>query len=461
MSTALAGFCMLGFLSACQSLYYTIPSEVLQRRHRALGQAVVNISSGLGGVTGILVGGALLRNGNAENYRYYWYMCIAIGALGLAGAYFGYNPPLRELQSSLTLPQKLQRIDWIGTALFSSGLTLFCIALQWSYNPYSWTNSHVLAPFVSGLVLIACFIVYEWLIKKDGIFDHRLFTDWNFTIAILAVFVEGLAFFAVNSYFVAEVSMVNRTDFFDSATRFVLFFVTSAILAPIAAYYTTVTKQAREPLVAGFICLALATSLLAGTIKSDSSPSLFWGYIVLAGAGMGAILTNLPVVAQMATPAEMISVTTGILMSSRSLGGVVGLAINNALLNAALVKNLSRKVAAAVMPLGFPATGLAQLIPALESGNQQVIAQVAGVTPEIAAAGGLAVLDSYVLAFRHAWIAAASFSGLGVIVVLFLRNPKSAFNKHIDAPAEEELIILQEEIEGRLHEEIVSNEKKA
>jgi hypothetical protein len=46
-----------------------------------------------------------------------------------------YTPPLRELQTELSLKEKLNRLDWIGYALLGSGLVLFMIALFWAQNP--------------------------------------------------------------------------------------------------------------------------------------------------------------------------------------------------------------------------------------------------------------------------------------------------------------------------------------
>jgi len=53
------------------------------------------------------------------------------------------------------------------------------------------------------------------------------------------------------------------------------------------------------------------------------------------------------------------------------------------------------------------------------------------------------------MAFRNVWIAAACFSIPGVVIACFLRNPTEAFNAHIDAPVEVELVKLQAEIERR------------
>jgi hypothetical protein len=58
-----------------------------------------------------------------------------------------------------------------------------------------------------------------------------------------------------------------------------------------------------------------------------SSVTAVWGYPVVLGVGLGWSLTYLVTVAQLGTPPHMIAVTSGILLSIRSFGGSVGLAI--------------------------------------------------------------------------------------------------------------------------------------
>lgn len=464
LTTLLAGFALIGTATGCQSLLYTVPSESLPRKHRAIGQAVVNVASATSGMVGILMGGALLRYNHLENYRIYWYVTAGIWALGTVGILIGYNPPRRELQS-LTQLEKLRKIDWIGISLLITGLVLFCIALQWSGNPYSWRNAHVLATFIVGVVLILGFLVYEWRFKHDGILHHGLFRDRNFIVAIVAIFMEGLTFFTANSYFVFEISLLQDLDLFEAGLRFVVLFISMTTFAFIVALYTTWTKQVREPLVAAFALIAIFEGLMI-TMKPSTPLSRPWGYAVLGGAGLGFLLTNVYVGAQLSTPPELISLTTGLMTASRSFGGAIGLAINNAVFRNTLSSNLGSKIAAAVSPLGFPAQELPELIPALLSGNPSVLAKLPHITPQIIVAGVQGLKEAYTAAFHNAWIVGTSFAAVGVIgqypisspttiwanvstkASCFFRNPKSEFNAHIDAPAEEELVRLQKEIEA-------------
>lgn len=58
-----------------------------------------------------------------------------------------------------------------------------------------------------------------------------------------------------------------------------------------------------------------------------SSGDAVWGYPVLLGIGLGWGLTYLVTAAQLSAPPELIAITSGILLSIRSLGGSIGLAI--------------------------------------------------------------------------------------------------------------------------------------
>lgn len=52
-----------------------------------------------------------------------------------------------------------------------------------------------------------------------------------------------------------------------------------------------------------------------------------WGYPVLMGIGLGWSLTYLVAAAQLSAPAHLIAITSGILLSIRSLGASVALGI--------------------------------------------------------------------------------------------------------------------------------------
>ncbi|KAH7417768.1 putative siderophore iron transporter [Cadophora sp. MPI-SDFR-AT-0126] len=436
IATLIGGFCVLGMIYAPASILFAIPSEILPRRYRAMGQASVNIGLGVGGVVSLLMGGSLLRHGVLENYRIYWYIVAGMNFLGSAGVVIGYNPPLRELQTTLTFSEKFRRLDWGGFPLYTPGVVLFSIALQYSNNPYSWSDPQVLGPFIPGMLLLIAFAIYEWRFTKTGIFDHQLFTERNATVALVAIFAEGLLFFGQNSYVVIEIMTLKRLGSFEATLRFLLSFCASTTFAVLSALYTTYTKRVRDPLLFGFVALTVTNGALS-CVKPNWNVDVFWGFPVLLGVGMGSLLTVIPTAIQLATPPEMISVATGVWYWMRGFGGMIGIAVNTALYNNAISSNAPSKVAAAVLPLGFPADSLESLIQALLSQQPEAIAHVPNITPEVSAVAGDAILDAYAIAFRHVWLAAVGFSAFGAVTCLFFHNPKDKFTGHIDAPADE------------------------
>jgi hypothetical protein len=326
MNMAIAGEVVAGISYGAQPLLHAVASEVLPRRHRPFAQAADNVAAALGGLVGLLVGGAMTRNGNSAGFRNYWYLSTAIYLVATVLCFILYNPPPQPSQLGLTNREKLKKLDWIGYLLLASGLVLFCIGLSWSQNPYEWTNAHILAPFLIGVALIVCLAVYETKFKKDGMLHHGLFSSgWNFPIALVCVFVEGLSFFAANNYFAFEVAIMYETDPLRTGIRYGINFILYAISAVLAGAFCSKTKVVRFPTVISF-CFILLFFILMATANPGTSKAV-WGYPMFLGVGLGTCLCALVTAAQLSTPRELIAITSGLMISMRSFGGAVGIAI--------------------------------------------------------------------------------------------------------------------------------------
>jgi hypothetical protein len=412
MTTLISGFCVLGLAFGSQALTFTVASEVIPRRYRAVGQATLTASSALGGISATLAGSALIAH--SGNYRTFWYIVAGLYLFGALGVAVGYNPPPRLLERSLRQRQKFACLDWMGTALLTAGLTLFCIALQWSGNPYPWSDPHILAPFILAVTLLLLFIAYERRFKNDGILHHGLFQHRNLLIALVAMFIEGVSFFSYNSYYALEVDTLTDSTMFSAGLQFTIIFFSATVASVLVAIYTSWARQFRETLLFGFACFVTFNALMA-SVTAHSHPAVFWTYPTIGGAGLGTLVTNLAVVTQMSTPSELISITTGILIATRSLGGTVGLAVNHAILSNTLGARLGPAVASAVLPLGFPASEVGALISALEAGGDlSGLAAEVILTPQMVKSAVAARKGAYVVAFRNVWISAAAFSFAGL-----------------------------------------------
>ncbi|KAK3934549.1 siderophore iron transporter [Diplogelasinospora grovesii] len=438
MNMAIAGFCIIGIAYGTQPLLHVVTSEVLPRRWRAYGQAADMISNAVGSVLGLYVGAALNRTSDptSDGFRYYYYMTMACFLVAAVLCAVVYNPPPLAKQTQFTNKEKLAKLDWIGYFFLATGLVLFSVGLSYSKNPYEWSDPHVSATFATGLALALGLVVYEAFFKKDGMFHHGLFTgNRNFSIAAFCVFAEGVAFFAANTYFAFEVSVLYETDALIVGARYSIMLFVSAIAATLTGWYCAATRRVRWVTFAAFAIFIVFFICMANTNLNTNTP--VWGYPVLLGAALGMTLTTLVTAAQLSTPPELISVASGLIISIRSLGGTVGLAIYNALFNEAMA-HLPGNVAQAVIADGLDPSNVPSFIAALASRNQTALRSVPGVTPQIIGDGANVLLNTYAVAFRHVWIAGGCFVALAAVVSVFLFDPKKEFNYHIDAPIEKE-----------------------
>jgi hypothetical protein len=177
-----------------------------------MAQGGLNAAGGLGGVVAFL-GGQSLINMGPEGWRKIWYIVTALmGASGLIIAALYWPPPM-PLQKTLTTGEKLKRLDWVGYLLLAAGLALLCMGLSWAESPYAWSNAHVVACIVVGGAVIIALVIHQIFFQKHGLLDHDLFKkDRNFAIAILCFFLDGMIFWAYNSYFPFQMATLYAYD---------------------------------------------------------------------------------------------------------------------------------------------------------------------------------------------------------------------------------------------------------
>lgn len=408
----------IGCLSiGAQPLVHAIASEIIPRNFRSLAQAAVNTSSGLGGIVGILMGGALVRH-TPEGFRPYFYITAGLYAAIAVIVAWLYHPPPRQLQLELNQRQKLARLDWIGYLLFVPGLVLFSYALTSSSGVYPWSSSKIIGPLVVGVVLLFMFAIYEWKGTKTGMLHHGLFSRGrNFFICLVIIFAEGISFFAANAYYGFEIAVLYDQDLFHAGLDFTVAWWTAIIATIATGLYVSRTKTLRTPLVFAMVSFTTFNATMASLNSSTRWNGV--GFAVFLGLGLGVALNTLVVAAQLSTPPELIAVASGLMIGMRSAGGTVGLSIYEAVFSNTLDKQLPLKVLAETVPLGFNPEYTGLLLGGLTTGNQTLLNGIPDITPQIIRAGGLGVKETYTLGFRYVWIAAGAFAAFAAIRMFF------------------------------------------
>ena len=109
-----------------------------------------------------------------------------------------YWPPARVNSLGLNKLELAKRIDVTGGILSTGGLTLFLMALTWGGDQYTWKSAHVIVTLCIGLVLIACWVVWEIFFVRHPMFPRRLGANKRIlTLILIITFVSGGNFFGV------------------------------------------------------------------------------------------------------------------------------------------------------------------------------------------------------------------------------------------------------------------------
>lgn len=347
MNMLIAGCCLIGTAFGMQPLLHAVVSEVLPRAWRGWAQSIVMMSNALGLFGGLVIGGGLNRGGDPDGFRYFFYIGMAFFLATGIICIFAYRPPQRELQK-LPFAQKIAKLDFVGYGLLGAGLVLFCLGLSYSQNPYPWSDPHVSAPFAIGLALAIALCVYEYRFKTDGMFHHGLFKrNRNFAISLLCIFCEGIGFFAANQYFAyqvrsslapitdkrsrsnhtkhGQVNVLYSTDTLIVGLNFGIVFLTYIPASMAVGLYCTKTKKVRWITVCAFLIFIIFFACMSTT--NAHTRNEVWGFPVLMGAGLSMTLIALVAAGQLSVPPELIAVASGIMISMRSLGGTIGIAI--------------------------------------------------------------------------------------------------------------------------------------
>lgn len=308
------------------------------------------ISTSVGLVLGLIVAGAVNRYQSANGFRNFYYINAGLFALAAILCGVAYRPPPTKQQLEMgSLREKLARLDWVAYALLAGSLVLFCVALTWSLNPYPWSDAHVSAPFAVSIVLAMALIIYEWKFKADGLFHHGLFQNRMFAICLFCVFSEGIAFFAAITYFAFQTNVLYEEDFLLVTVRFAIGFMATLLASLTTGLYCTATKKVRVATFVAFIVFVAFFAGMATTTRGSNKAA--WGLPILMGWGLGMTLVAIVTAAQLCVPHALITTASCLLISVRSLGGTIGIAIYQAVFTLGM-SHLGDNIARAAVAAG-------------------------------------------------------------------------------------------------------------
>ncbi len=233
----------------------------------------------------------------------------------------------------------LQHFDWVG--LLSMAGFLGALEYVLEEGPKNdWLDDHAVAWLALVSVVSAVIFFYRVLTAHIPIVDLRAFKDRNFAIGSLFSFVLGIGLYGLTylyPIYLAQIRgynalMIGETMFVSGLAMF--------FTAPVAGKLMT-KLDPRVMLMVGFLIFAYGSWQMTSLTKDWDFYELIWPQIF---RGVGMMLSIVPItnVALGTLTPDMIKNASGLFNLMRNLGGALGLAAINTLLNDQIDLHLAR-----------------------------------------------------------------------------------------------------------------------
>lgn len=400
---ALQGFIGGGMIPSVFAVAFTL----FPASKRSIVSPMIGLVATLAPTIGPTVGGYL-----SNAFSWHWLFLVnVVPGIVVAVAVFvlvDFDKPDRAL---------FRRFDYVGLG----AMALFLGSMEYVLEEgprYDWLDDATIATFAVLCVLGGLVFFWRALTAAQPIVELRAFRDRNFAFGSTFSFIMGIGLYGLTYLYPVYLSQVRGYDALMIGETMFVTGVAMFLTAPVAGRLS----QAMDPramMLTGFLGFALGTYIASG-ITAD------WDFYELLAPqilrGCSLMLSMVPInnLALGTLPPEQLKNASGLYNLTRNLGGAVGLAVINTVLNDRTDLHLARLHESVAWGRSAAEETLAGL-------TQQLSARIPD--GDLAALKQLSLLvrrQAGVLAFADVFLVLTGlFAGMALLA-LFMRKPEAA-----------------------------------
>jgi EmrB/QacA subfamily drug resistance transporter len=281
-------------------------------RNRAL--SAWGAMGGAGGATGALLGGILTE---ALSWQWILFVNVPISIVAAAAAY--------RLVHDVERRAGARHYDVAGAVTVTAGLVALVYGIVRT-DVKGWGSAETLGPMIAGLVLLAVFVYIEARVSRRPLVPLRIFASRTLTGANVVVFLLGCAMFAMWYFVSLYMQQVLGYSPIQAGVAFLPMPVMIVFGSAVAG--KLVTRVGASPMLVVGMGLQAAGLALFAQVSADGTylndilvPS------ILTAAGIGLSFVPVTIAAMSGARPEEAGLASGLVNTSRQIGGSVGLAI--------------------------------------------------------------------------------------------------------------------------------------
>ncbi|APA14669.1 hypothetical protein sscle_13g094390 [Sclerotinia sclerotiorum 1980 UF-70] len=311
----------------------------LPLRKRPLAMGIISSMWGIASVAGPLLGGVFT---DKLSWRWCFYINLPIGAFCIAviSLILHINRPSNP--SSLTLKQRILKLDLLGTSLLIPAIICLLLPLQWGGSTYPWNSGHIIGLFVTSGCLTLLFIYTQIRLGEAGTLPPFLFQNRNTVCAFIFSAFFGTGFFSLSYYLPVYFQSVKGSSALHAGIQMLPLLIACTIsstgtgaLISALGYYTPI-------MIICMMLFAIGSGLLT-TLSLTTSYARNAGFQVLTGLGVGVGFESGIIVAQTVMPIKQIPVAISCVSLFMTLGGAVFVPVSQTLFQNRLVGGIEER----------------------------------------------------------------------------------------------------------------------
>lgn len=226
---------------------------------------------------------------------------------------FFFKTPKRAVTVKATWKEKFLQIDLLGSFVIMAAAVCFLLAMEWGGTSKKWDSGSVIGVLVGFGVLVILFAIVEWKQGERAVIVGRLLRERTIYIGVAFAFFLGGAFFVLLYYIPVYFQVISNVSAAESGIRNLAMVIAVSLCTIFSGTFISSFGHFVPCLLIGGVFTTVGSGLIF-TLGLDSQPSMWIGYQIIAGIGIGVSL-QVPIIAAQATvePDDISSVTAMIL----------------------------------------------------------------------------------------------------------------------------------------------------
>lgn len=374
-----------------------IVGDLVPPRERGRYQGMVAGVMALSMVAGPLVGGFVTDH---LSWRWAFYVNIPIGAVALIWLAARLRLPKRRTDHDIDG----NRIDWLGAALLTVGITALVLVTTWGGVEYAWGSWQILGLAGLAVATLMAFGFFERRVAEP-VLPLDLFRDRNFTVVSGISFLLGFAMFGAITFLPLFQQTVQGASATNSGLLLLPMMAAMLVVSVVAGQVITRTGRYKVFPILGGVGMAVAMILLSFVDVGTTRTQLAL-FMVALGVGMGCLMQTTMLIAQNSAAQKDLGVASSTSTLFRSIGGSFGVALFGTI----FARHFESSVAQSLGP---------EAAAQLARGGGQVDPQVVAELPDPVR---FAIFDGIASSMATVFTWAIPFAALVAVLAFFLRE---------------------------------------